>query len=328
MACLDSIVTLGLSPDADASLSGLTLMMAAGISPKNLASIATEKNVTGASLAMEKKELSLIQVKNDFIGALQANKVVTIQSNPIYDTSVFEPNTNMGLYSGERGVVLHRNTSHRGRLRTTYIKAIQVYPLSSGDGNIKIIQGNTEYTYAVTFVADEVNTFDADSLSGFPFALSNDYQGVKVLIDNTDIDFASAYITCKKGCNGSVPNPCGWADGWNGTGYVKSEGYGINVQFYCECDYTQIMCDMSKSFMGELIWLKWQINVYEEHLKSNRFEHWVIYNHEEIRQFGLPDLYGKYNAKWQDLMNGVYGILQTYRDDCLNCRNIRWQTNV
>lgn len=333
MGCLDSIVSLGLCPDETVSTSGFKLIDAPGISIKGLASIANETYMSGANLAMEKKRLTLIQIQNDFIGALQSNNIVTTITNTIYDTSIINPNLSMGNYAGERGIVLHKTDSYRGTLRKTSINTIQVYPLQSGDATIKIYISTPnkqvfEYSYAVTLVANQLNTFDKTQLSGFPFELPQYTHSAKVLIDNTDIAFASAEIMCGKGCDGSVPNPCGWADGWDGTRPEKGQGYGINLSFECECDYTKILCDLSKSFSGELIWLKWAYNIFYEQYQTNRFNGWVIYNRDEIFSRILPDLENKYNAKWNDLMNGMVGILKNYHDDCLSCKGLRWVTNV
>jgi hypothetical protein len=334
MSCIDNIVSFGACPDEGPSLSGFTLLDAPGISPKALANIASETYTSGANLAMKKKAITLLQIRNDLVGAMQANKVVSMVTDPVYETSIFNPAVNVGISDAiERGITLHKSNAYRGTLRQTIIKAIQCYPLGSGDGTIKIYvaKGNNvvdEYSYPVSLAADRVNTFGEEELDGFPFVLPDASHAVKVLIDGDGISFASAQLTCMKGCNGSMPNPCGWVDGWDGNKAVKAEGYGVNVQFYCHCDYDKLMCDLAKSFTGELIWLKWQMNIYDEHYKSDRFNNWVIYNRDEINKLILPDLQNKYNTKWNDLMGNMLGILKNYRDDCLQCRGIRWETNV
>jgi hypothetical protein len=325
MSCLSSIVTLGLCGDAGTPTSGLTLVMAAGISTNNLANIANEDVISGAELALQQKELSLVQVRNDFIGALQTNNVVTDVNSPVYDSAFFLPATSVGVNT-DRGIWLHKSAKYKGSLRKTYIKAIQLYPLGTGDGVLTIYDGINEYSYDVSLVANQVNTFDADSLSGFPFEIDTNSASVKVLVTST-VAFASSKITCKTGCNGTMPNPCGWAEGWNGATQVREEGYGVNVQFYCECDYTQILCNLSKSYAGELIWWKWQANIFREHQKSNRFNNWVVYNHAEMDKW-IADAEANYNRVWNNLMSGMLGILNTYRDDCLSCRNVRWRTNI
>jgi len=332
MSCLDSIVTLGLCPDDEASISGFRLIDAPGISPKNLAAVANENYIQGTTMAMAKKSLAILQVQNDFLSSLQANRVVTSVAEPVYQSSTFNTNTDMGNYAGERGIVFHKNASYRGTLRQSIIKSITCYPLQSGEGEINIyVPFNSEYvqqyTIPVTFVANQINTFDADTIEDFPFIIPPGCGAIKILVDQTDISFASAPIFCMKGCNGTMPNDCGWVQGWDGTNAVKSEGYGININFYCHCNYEQILCDLAKSFTGELIWLKWQIAIMEEHYRSNKFNNWVIYNRDEIQQSILPDLNNQYAEKWNGLMQGLFAILQTYKDECLKCRGIRWKVN-
>ncbi len=324
MTCLDNIVTLGICDD-DVSTSGLTLMQAGGMSPKNLSNIAEEQYVQGVKLANVKKDLAITLLRNDFIGVLRANNIATTITDPIYNTSSFIPGVDMGLYPGERGVTLHGvDIGYRGTLKQRKITGISCYPLANGTGYIQIvdvISGVVTTTpFAATFVANRINTFAID------YTCQN--TSVRVVIDNTSINFASAPITCLKGCNSSMPNTCAWADGWNGTTAVKSEGYGINVMFKCHCDYDQLLCDMSQSFIGELIWLKWQELVYDDQYKSNRFNGWTTYNREDIQSVVLPELRAQYVGKWNDFVGGLYNILKTYRDDCLNCRGIRQVTNI
>lgn len=320
MSCLDNIVTSGLCADDPAPLSGYTLMMAPGMSPKNLSNIANENYVEGKKLADIKKQLAISFFKNDFIGALQANRVVTYITDPIYDSSRFNTNVAKGLYSGERGITLHTNGSYRGRLRTTFIKNVQVYPLTTGAGDIKVYDGFNVTSYPVTFVANQLNTFAVNYTLITPNA--------RVVINNTVQQFCSSPITCMRGCNNTLPNICGWCDGWDGTKPVKAEAFGISLQFYCHCNYEQILCDLGATYSGELIWLKWQYLIYDEQFKTNRFAGWTTYNRDELKQTILPDLEAQYVAKWNALMDGLFAILQTYRDDCLNCRGIKWRPNI
>lgn len=322
MGAYDNIVTLGISPDDGASLSGLQLIQAPGISIKTLNQTANENYISGVKLAMVKKALALTQFQNDFIGALQSNKVLTTINEPIYDTSVFNPNVSVGASPLERGIMLQRNTSYRGTLRKLMLKTINLYPLSSGNATIKIYDGFTETSYQVTLVANQVNTFQST------YEVNPYSHGIKVLVLAPDISFASSQVICGQGCNNSMPNPCGYANGWDGQYKQKNEGYGINVQFYCHCDYSQIITDMASSFTGQLIWLKWQILIAEEQYSTDRFNFMCIYRRDDIQKNILPDLQNQYNSKWNEMMAGLFQILKTYQDDCLNCRGIRWQNNI
>lgn len=324
MSCVDNIVTLGLCDDEQPS-SGLTLMQAAGMSPKNLDKIAAEQYVQGARLAEVKKRLAITFMRNDLIGVMQANRIATTLADPVYDSCKFDPATDMGLFAGNRGIKIHGATDIKTNgLRKLKLKSIQCYPLVSGAGEIivvDIISGvTTEIPYAVTFVANRVNTFSID------YTAQN--RDVMVLINNAEINFASAPVICHKGCDGGAPNPCAWVDGWDGAGAVKKEGFGINVQFYCTCDYDQLICDLAKTMTGELIWLKWQELIFDEQLKTNRFNNWVVYNREELQ--GVVDSLGsQYASKFNNMVSGgLFNILQNYRDGCLTCRGIRKITNV
>lgn len=300
-------------------------MQAAGMSPKNLANIAEEQYVQGVKLANVKKIVAQTLLRNDLIGVLIGNNIASINADPVYNSSTFIPGTDMGLYPGARGVTLHAaNSDYRGRLKKRKITGISCYPLVNGTADIQIvdvIQGVTTITpFAASFVANRINTFAIDYT-----CIGND---VRVIIDNTSINFCSAPITCMKGCNNSMPNTCAWVDGWAGPAPVKSEGYGINVMFKCHCDYDQLICDLSPAFTGELIWLKWQELIYDEQLKTNRFTAWTTYNRDELPTY-IAQLQNQYNTKWNQLVSGsLFNILKEYRDDCLQCRGVRILTNI
>lgn len=318
MSCLDNIVTLGLCDDEPISQSGLTLMMASGMSPKNLQNTATEQYISGKKLAEVKKQLALTLVENDFLVALAANRVIPQLSYPSYATTVFKSHINIGNSNIWRGLELHKNTAYRGKLRKTHISEVQLYPLASGTVSIKITDGFTEWNYTdVSVIANQVNNVEVDVL------INSESTKAKILVDQSVIPFASGLITCMTGCSGTMPNECGYANGFDGNNRIKSESYGVGVIFDCACDYRQIMCDLGKSYFGQIIWLKWQYLVYDEQYKSNRFTSWVIYNRDDIPKIILPDIDAQYTIAWNGLMNSLLGILNTYRDDCLNCRGVK-----
>lgn len=324
MSCILNLVGLGVCDD-NVSLSGFMLTQAGGMSLNNFASIANETYTNGISMAMQKKELAALQLKTDFLSALQSNEVVTQIAIPEYEACIFNSNINLGTYAGDRGIVIHKNNNWRGGLRKTKIKQVEVYPLASGDSTISIIDGNRTYTWDVELVANEINVFTSEQLSGLPYVMQS--QSVSVLIDQTTIPFGSTEIICRTGCNDTVPNDCGWVEGWTGTTQIKSEGYGMNVVFYCECDYEQIICSNPLVF-GELFWIKWQMLIFDEQFKTNRFNDLVIYTEEKIDQIIIPELRDAYISKWQNVTSGLKGILNQYKDSCLNCQGIRFVTNL
>lgn len=323
MGSYNDIVTLGLPPDDGASLSGLRLIDAPGITLKTLNNTADETYINGINLALVKKNLALTLFQNDFIGALQANRVVTYINEPTYDTAVFNPMVDIGSSSLERGTMIVPANSYKGALRILNLKTIQLYPLNSGNVVIKIYDGFTETIYpSVSVTGGVVNTFQST------YVVNKYSTGIKILLNAPGISFASAQIICGEGCNGALPNPCGYANGWDGSLKNKNEGYGINVTFSCHCDYTQIITDMAAGFTGELIFLKWQIAFWEEYLSTDRFNFFAVYGKADVEKRTLPDLQNKYNIKWNLMMDGLFSILQTYRDSCLNCRGVRWASNI
>lgn len=316
MACIDEIVTLGVCPDDGVPTSGFTLLQAAGMSAKIFANIANETYISGAQLAMGKKALAINQVRNDFIGALQSNAVMANMAVIDYNSSRFNPGVIIPASSLQRGLTVHK-TSRRGGLRKTYIKNIQVYPLDSGEATIIIGDGYTETQYEVELVANQVNTF----VSGYEVIDST----ALITIDAPGIRFASATVICHKGCGGQIPNDCAWVDGWDGTRAVKSESYGLNIQFYCKCDYDTLLCQ--NSYIGEILWLKWQYLIFDEQYKTNRFNNWVTYGRDQLPDI-IAGVNSQYVAKWNEMMSGLYGWLNQYKDSCLECRGVRRKINV
>ena len=159
MSCIDNIVSLGYC-EGEQSTSGLSLMQAAGMSPINADKIATEQYGSGYRLLQVKKTLAQTFVKNDFIGVLKANNIASVVTQRIYDSSVFNIDSDMGLYSGYRGVKVHSVGATRGGLRKLKIKSIQCYPLASGSGSIHIV----DYIDGVESVTNIPVTFVATAL--------------------------------------------------------------------------------------------------------------------------------------------------------------------
>lgn len=321
MACLDNIVTLGYCDDVQPT-SGLTLIQAGGMNIKNFANIASDSS--GIDMVNEKKQLAITLVKNDFNGAIARANVIPQVTNRSYDAAYFKPTTNVGSSASGRGLILHKANGYRGVLRDTKITGVEIFPMTTGSGTLRIEDGDKLYSWPIQFDGGVSNFYDHTQLDGFPYVMQSSQ--VKILVIADGINFSSSYITCKTGCHGA-PNPCGWLQGWDGSKRIKSEGYGVNVTFEYICDYDKILC-ASPGIIGELIWLKWQILIYDEHYKSNRFNGFVTYNKDTINEVVMPDLTAKYTEKWGDFTATLPSLLNQYRDDCLNCRGLQWKVNI
>lgn len=306
------------------SLSGLDLMDAPELSPLNLASIANEEYVTGLNLARKKAEQAVILVRNDMMSVLAANNVVPNLSAKLHTTGTFKSNVTFPAEAKERGLTLYKNKRIKGTLRKLKIKTVKIYPLAAAeDVELKIYDdyaGGTVTTYTVNLTANEVNTFKVDYELKGSFA--------RVLLDGTNVPVASAYLTCFTGCNGTLPNDCGYTKGWYDDKEISGkEGFGIGLDFACECDYEQLLADLSKTYIGEIVWLKARVLLLEEHLRTNRLNNWVIYGREETQNF-LTDVENQYRDKWNIFTAAMPGILRQFKDDCIICNGIKWVVNL
>jgi|GEM_PF-1406947 hypothetical protein len=306
------------------SLSGLDLMDAPEISILNLAHIANEEYVTGLNLARQKAAQAHILVRNDLMSALAANHVIPELTAKRYTTGEFKPAITFPAESKERGITLYKNTRIRGNLKKLRIHTVKLYPLANAtNATLKIYDdhaGGIVSTYNIDLIANELNSFNINYEVKGSFA--------RVLLDGTAIPMASAYLTCFTGCNGTMPNNCGYTKGWYDDKEISGkEGFGIALEFSCECDYEQLLCDMAKTYIGEIVWLKARVLLMEEHLRSNRMNNWVIYGREETQQY-LTDVENQYREKWKIFINAMPGLLKQYKDDCLHCNGIQWVVNL
>jgi hypothetical protein len=306
------------------SLSGLDLMDAPEISVLNLAHIANEEYVTGLNLARQKAAQAHTLVRNDLMSALAANHVIPELTAKRHTTGEFKPAISFPAESKERGLTLYKNARIRGHLKKLRIHTVKLYPLANATNAILKIyddySGGIVSTYNIDLTANEVNSFNINYEVKGSFA--------RVLLDGNDIPMASAYLTCFTGCNGTMPNNCGYTKGWYDDKEISGkEGFGIALDFSCECDYEQLLCDMPKTYIGEIIWLKARVLLMEEHLRSNRMNNWVIYGREETQQY-LTDVENQYHEKWKIFINAMPGLLKQYKDDCLQCNGIQWVVNL
>lgn len=310
--------------ETSVSLSGLDLMDAPEISILNLAHIANEEYVTGLNLAKQKATQAVIHVRNDLMSAMAVNHVIPDLSTKRHTTGEFKTNISFPAEAKERGLTLYKNTRIRGELRKLRIHTVKLYPLAdASQATLKVYDdyaGGVVSTYKIDLLGQQVNTFNINYEVKGSFA--------RVLLDGTDIPVASAYLTCFTGCNGTMPNNCGYTKGWYDDKEISGkEGFGIALEFGCECDYDQLLCDLGKTYIGEIVWLKARVLLMEEHLCSNRLNNWVVYGREETEQY-LTDVENQYREKWKIFINAMPGILKQYKDDCLHCNGTKWIVNL
>lgn len=326
MSCLENIISInGFCGDQRTiSLSGLDLFDAPEISARNLANITNETYINSKELATAKLNLARILVKNDLVSVMGANNIIPQVADQKLTCGEFRPSVVIEADATERGVTLFRNKQIRGRLRKLTIHTIKIYPLVSKESvTVKIYDDYasgmvSEYHFELT--ANGVNEFDVE------YTVKGSY--ARVVMDGTDVPVASAYLAMCAGCNGTMPNDCGYTkSSYGGNDTNGKEGYGLLLDFSCKCDYEQLLCDLSDSYVGELVWLKTRYLLQEERMHSNRLNNYIVFGTEDA-QATRDDIHTQYINKWNAFVNAAPQLLRTFRDDCLECRGARWVSNI
>lgn len=324
MSCLDNIVSFDdrCGNEISPSLSGYSLNKAPEITPLALSAIANEKYVDGASLAREILNNSILDIRNDFLAVLSSNDMVADVTAITYTTSDFNISSSWPAVAKERGITIYKTPQTKNRLKKMTIKKVSVLPLvSKEDGEILIYDNGNVYTYEIPLTGGMINTIEINHIVEGAYA--------RVLVDGDGLPMASAMLTCFTGCNGKLPNDCGYTKGYNGDGEISSkEGFGISVDFTCECDYESILCDFAKSYIGKLIYLKARIGLLDERINSNRLNNFIIYGIEEAEKW-KQNVESEYTETWNTMVSSLPNLLKKYNpSDCLKCDRITWRTNI
>lgn len=314
--CLENIVTVRdvAAEQFLTSSSGYDLMDAPEIDAAKIDDIATTEYNTGLKILKNCVRLALRDIETDFISVLSANKISTNTNSYDVITGNFSAqNINSG--TGQKGIVIHKQGN--SGIKKIRIKKIRIYPVNDHESvQLKFIDSGKESVLNIALIGEKVNEFATDY-----FVEGND---VKILLEG--VETYSSELTCLLGCNGTIPNDCGYVKGWNGSTETQREGFGVNAVFSCECDYSQILCQQSKNFVGLLIWLKSRIYVLEERIHSSRINPFIIYGQEDAKNQRI-ELINEYNSKWNIFIDTVPNLISG-NDDCFECKKSRIVTNV
>jgi hypothetical protein len=314
--CLENIVTVRdvCKEQPVISSSGYDMMDAPEIDISRINDIANAEYTTGLKILKNCIRMAIRDIETDFISVLSANKISAVSNSYDVVTGNFsQENQNNG--SGLKGIVIHRqNTSGIKKIR---LKKIRIYPINDhANAQLKLIDSGRESTMNIALTGGKVNEFAIDY-----FVEGTE---VKIVLDN--VPTYSSELTCLLGCGGTIPNDCGYVKGWNGSTEIQKEGFGVNAVFSCECDYSQILCQQSKNFVGLLIWLKARIFVLEERINSSRINPFIIYGQEDAKNNRI-ELITEYNSKWNVFIDIIPNIISG-NDDCFECKKAKIVTNV
>lgn len=314
--CLENIVSVRdvCAEQVIISSSGYDLMDAPEIDIARINDIANAEYNTGLKILKNCVRLALRDIETDFISVLSANKISV--TNYSYDVVTGNFSTQyLNGSTGQKGIVIHRQSN--SGVKKIRIKKIRIYPVNDhANAQLKLIDSGRESTMSIALTGGKVNEFAIDY-----FVEGSD---VKIVLEG--VQTYSSELTCLLGCGGSIPNDCGYVKGWNGTTEIQKEGFGINAVFSCECDYSQILCQQSKNFVGQLIWLKARIYALEERINSSRINPFIIYGQEDAKNQRI-ELLNEYNKKWNVFIETIPNLI-TGNDDCFECKKAKIVTNV
>lgn len=295
-------------------------MDAPEINISNLAKVATEKDVQGMELAERLLTLSHTLVRNDMLRVLGQNRMLIDITNRTWQTSEFKPQTQIAVDGVEKGLTLYRaNKNWQKSLQKVTIKTIKIYPMSDYAGAVVRIYDNggaqdITTNYSFDLVGGQVNEFDVD------YEIQGEYASVVV---RGDMTLGSAYLVTCAGCMGRLPNDCGYTKSYkNGKSVTSREGYGVGVDFSCECDYDNVLCQLSKKGIGNIIWMKARLLLLEERIKTNRLNSMIVFGAEEAKEW-YNQLSEQYELAWQAFVKSLPQLLQQYNGNCIVCNGIK-----
>lgn len=320
ISCLQNIVSIQdqCGNAVPRSTSGYDIFQAPEVKFRGIAAITDEKYIRGMNLLQAVRNNAIMEVESDFLKIVTASKFSVELGSIYHNAGQFNQNIINPVATGEHGITIH--SARPSVIRKLRVATIDLFPVdSSSNVDLKIYDNGMVSTYTVSLIGGQVNTFHVD------YQAVADY--IRILLDTTSIRMYSTAITCMVGCNGTMPNECGYVKGWNGTSEVKSEGFGINASFTCECNFSQLLCGWSKQFIGEIVFYKMRSLIQEERLKSDRLNNFTIYNRDEAKESHI-ELENKYREKWNTFAENLPNMLKNMKDSCITCNRPKWVPNV
>lgn len=321
MNCLQNIVSVSNPCESVKvqSASGYDILDAPELSLSNISQIANSDEPNGYLFLKKQLEFAVRDVNNDFIALLNTNNLIVQLGKDSISTGEFT-SSYVNVPNEKQGITIHRNLNqHRpNSIKKLSIRNILIYPTQDHTSTILYIQDGVEVTeIPIQLFGNRINKFTID------YVVKN-ADHVSIYLDN--IETYSSQLTCLIGCGGTIPNECGYVKGYNNGTIVQREGYGINAVFGCDCDYESLLCRFSKTYIGEIIYLKTRSNILKERLYNERVTPYIIYGREEAEKLQV-EIENEYREKWNAFVKSVPDLLSK-DSDCINCRRISLVVNV
>ena len=319
-SCLQNIVSVSNPCFAEKAIStsGYDLMDAPEINKSNLSQIAGSDNPNGFEFLKEQLTFAIRDVTNDFIALLNTNNLIT----KIFNSSISTGEFNSGYTNQsnvKQGITLNRNLKNQrpDSIKKMIVQDVLIYPVNDHSSTILFLQDGQELKQIpIQLIGGKINKF----------SINHKIQSSSVQIYLDNIDTYASNLTCLVGCNGTIPNECGYVKGYKNGSEVQREGFGINAVFTCECDYESLLCRYSKSYVGKIIFLKTRANILKERIHNDRINSLIIYGREEAEKLHI-EIENEYRETWNAFVESVPNLLAN-DSDCIDCRKVKIVVNV
>lgn len=320
MSCLENIVSVRdyCNPSNNQpSLSGYDIFDAPELSVSEISAFIKEDKLKVQDFVKGVMKTQIIEVRNDFLGIISANGFSANIVEKKYQSTQFK-DTILPSVDHERGVTLYKVSNNSKSLKGLRIDTIYINSNSTASNVLlKIYDGQEEVNYTLNVIAG-INTFNVN--------YSVKSSSARITLAGNQISLKGGELTCMVGCNGTQPNPCAFTKSFNGSEVQGKESFGIGVDFSCFCDYEKLLCDLSKSYIGKLIYYKTRAALLDERIWSDRFNPVVVYKGEQAEK-KRTELINEYNHTWNTLVKGLPEILKGYCGECIKCNGIRYAPN-
>lgn len=319
-SCLENIVTINdpCEPNKINSSSGYDIMDAPEISNKNISQIANLNQPNGYEFLKKQLKISLRDVVNDFIALLNSNNLIANLSINVTSTGSFNSRY-QNKEDSAQGISLYKNQRNYNpnSIKKLIVKDVLIFPINDVESTkLYIVDGNNIETRSIQLVGGKINKFSLD------YKVNS--QKVDIYLKN--IATYSSNLTCLLGCGGRMPNDCGYVKGYNNGNITREEGFGINANFSCECDYESLLCRFSRSYIGNVIFLKTRINILKERMYNDRLNSFIIYGKDEAEKQAI-ELENEYREVWNSFVQSVPNLLSN-DSDCINCKKTQVVVNI
>lgn len=326
MACFENI--LGIKPNCDCGesgepKSGYYISDYAGITLQGAANIADETYHSGIEFLKGIRDKAMRKMQNDLLAYInlnfKTNNMIGYEwcSGKKYNTNTISPAPTL-----KRGILLEKKNA-KCSLTKMFIQRIRVKTNFTGQTDLFVADlGGVLTTYTIDLVAGAITEIEVE--------LPVIGDEVKIYIDGS-VEVYSNKIDCQ--CRGGSSSKCAKVKGFTESASITlntSEGYGIEADVICQCDYTNILCDLSMdAILGQAAYELAGAMYYEESLRTTRFNWMTIYNKEQIEQ----QVQVGFEAYKNYMENAMLGLRQFVVNadggcGCIDCSKIERKANI